>query len=74
MRIFFSTCSTLISPSIRAKTFSSRLTTLKISSSCWRSAIFTARCEAMWSASSPGSVICGIEASASGGTFLFSFT
>jgi hypothetical protein len=59
---------------MRAKTFSRRLTTLKISRSCWRSEIFTARCPAMLSARAPGSVICGIEAWASGGTFLLSFT
>ena len=38
------------------------------------SLIFTDRCAATLSASLEASVICGMELSASGGTFLFSFT
>ncbi len=59
---------------MRAKTFSSRFTTSKISSRFCLSEILAESCWAMESASLPGSVICGIDASASGEIFLFNFT
>ena len=72
MRILRSTCSTPISASISCSTFSSRSAVFSVSSSAWRSEIFTDRCEATVSASFAGSSICATDASVSAGTFLLS--